>query len=59
VETAEQMLTDLNPQLVIKLQESRQRRMLLLEREVKEKRKDIEQRSVETCNSFGIISIES
>jgi hypothetical protein len=49
VETAEQMLTDLNPQLVIKLQESRQRRMLLLEREVKEKRKDIEQRSVETC----------
>jgi hypothetical protein len=49
VETAEQMLTDLNPQLVTKLQESRQKRMLLLEREVKEKRKDIEQRSVETC----------
>jgi hypothetical protein len=43
------MLTELNPHLVAKLQESRQKRLLLLDREVKEKRKDIEQRSVETC----------
>lgn len=43
------MLTDLNPQLVVKLQESRNKRMFQLEKEVKEKRKDIEQRSMETC----------
>jgi hypothetical protein len=51
LETAEQMLIEFNPHLVTKLQESRQRRLMLSDREVKEKRKDIEQRSVE---GFGI-----
>lgn len=49
LDTAEQMLSEINPQLVVKLQESRNKRMFLLEKEVKEKRKDIEQRSMETC----------
>lgn len=43
------MLTDINPQLIIKLKESRNKRMLILDRDMKEKRKDIEQRSIETC----------
>jgi hypothetical protein len=49
VETSEKMLREINPQIVLKLQESRHKRMLILERDVSEKRRDIEQRSMETC----------
>ena len=49
LETAEQMLQDINPSLIIKVKESRYKRLQLLEREIKERRKDIEQRSLETC----------
>ena len=49
LETAEQMLQDINPSLIVKIRESRYKRLQLLDRDIKERRKDIEQRSLETC----------
>lgn len=43
------MLQDINPSLIIKIRESRHKRLQLLDRDIKERRKDIEQRSLETC----------
>lgn len=43
------MLQDINPSLIVKIRESRYKRLQLLDRDIKERRKDIEQRSLETC----------
>lgn len=49
LETAEQALLETQPQIVNKLNESRQRRMTVLERDANERKRDLEQRSMETC----------
>jgi hypothetical protein len=61
LETAEQTLTDTHPEIVNKMTESRNKRMLLLEREALDRRKDIEQRSAETCavNSSHLEAFQS
>ena len=59
--TSEQALKETNPQVVEKLVEGRTKRILALEKINKERKRDIDQRSVETCavssshlESFGI-----
>ncbi len=47
--TAEQSLSEVLPHVVNKLQEGRQKRLRALELVAKEKKRDIEQRSAETC----------
>ena len=49
METAEQTLGDTHPHVVSKLTESRSKRVAALEREALERKKDLEQRSSETC----------
>jgi hypothetical protein len=49
IETAEQALLETQPHVVNKLNESRQRRMHVLERDANERKRDLEQRSMETC----------
>eukprot|EP00602_Paraphysomonas_sp_CaronLab_P012424 CAMPEP_0185040182 /NCGR_PEP_ID=MMETSP1103-20130426/37941_1 /TAXON_ID=36769 /ORGANISM="Paraphysomonas bandaiensis, Strain Caron Lab Isolate" /LENGTH=500 /DNA_ID=CAMNT_0027579375 /DNA_START=133 /DNA_END=1635 /DNA_ORIENTATION=+ len=49
LETAEQTLGDTHPHVVSKLTESRSKRVAALEREALERKKDLEQRSSETC----------
>jgi F0F1-type ATP synthase membrane subunit b/b' len=47
--TAEQSLVELQPQVVAKLIEGRNRRIQMLEQSYKGKLKDVDQRSAETC----------
>jgi hypothetical protein len=49
LETAEKALNETQPQIVERLHESRRKRTTLLEREVMLRRKDLDQRSAETC----------
>jgi hypothetical protein len=49
LETAEKALHEVQPQVVMRLHESRIKRTALLEREVIVRRKDLDQRSAETC----------
>ena len=49
LKTAEQSLAEVQPHVVVKLQEGRSRRLQLLETTARENRKDINQRSMETC----------
>lgn len=49
LETAEKALNETQPQVVEKLHDSRRKRTTLLEREVLGRRKDLDQRSAETC----------
>lgn len=49
LETAEKSLNEVQPEVVARLHESRIRRTKLLEKEVMERRKDLDQRSAETC----------
>ena len=49
METAEKSLNEVQPEVVARLHESRIRRTKLLEKEVMERRKDLDQRSAETC----------
>ena len=50
LKTAEQSLSESQPQVVQKLVEGRQKRIKLIEQTYKGKFKDIEQRSLETCS---------
>jgi hypothetical protein len=50
VNTAEHSLNDVLPHVVIKLAESREKRMKHVETLFKSKLKDVEQRSMETCS---------
>ena len=45
----EQGLQELQPHVVVKLQEGRQKRLKLCEKTFKDRKKDLEQRSIETC----------
>lgn len=47
--TAEQSLSEVQPEVVLKLIEGRQKRMKLIERAAVERRKDVDQRSADTC----------
>ena len=49
LESTEKALKEPQPQIVEKLHESRRKRTTLLEREVLLRRKDLDQRSAETC----------
>mmetsp|Transcript_23275 Transcript_23275/g.39445 ORF Transcript_23275/g.39445 Transcript_23275/m.39445 type:complete len:631 (-) Transcript_23275:128-2020(-) len=49
LETAEKALNETQPQVVERLHDSRRKRTTLLEREVMVRRKDLDQRSAETC----------
>lgn len=49
LQTAEQALLETQPHVVNKLTEARQRRMANLERDAAERKRDLEQRSSETC----------
>jgi hypothetical protein len=49
LETAEKSLNETQPQIVERLHDSRRKRTTLLEREVAARRKDLDQRSAETC----------
>ena len=49
LETSLQTLYEVQPQVVEKLNESRVKRLSLLEKEVMIRRKDLDQRSAETC----------
>ena len=48
--TAEQSLLEVQPHVVTKLAEGRTKRLKTIEKMHKEARKDLEQRSLETCN---------
>jgi hypothetical protein len=50
LKTAEQSLTEAQPQVVTKLVEGRTKRLKLIEQQHKGKLKDVEQRSMETCS---------
>ena len=49
MDTAEKALTEALPHVVDKLVEGRGKRLRLLEESAKERRKELEQRSAETC----------
>jgi hypothetical protein len=49
LETAEKSLNEVQPEVVSRLHQSRMKRTSVLEREVMARRKDLDQRSAETC----------
>lgn len=49
LDSAQQYLNEANPQLLVKLNDSKHKRLVTLEREWATRKKDLEQRSVETC----------
>ena len=49
VKTAEQSLSEVQPHVVVKLVEGRQKRLKLIQQSVKGRMKDIDQRSTELC----------
>lgn len=49
VTTTEQTLNEVQPQVVVKLVEGRKKRLKQCDRQFNNRKKDLEQRSVETC----------
>lgn len=49
ISTAEQSLEEVLPHVVVKLVQGRERRLKLLEHELRSRMKDVEQRSADTC----------